>query len=371
MRNKFRWTLIKLAIFTVVSVVITVSVIASLLDLKLGQTTTSYRAIFTNVVGLQPGDVVRIAGVEVGKVNGISLDKMQFARTGVYDATVSFSVAANQHLTTTTTATIDFENLLGQRYLALLPGPPGGHPLQGGATIPETQTRPGLDLTTVFTGFQPVLDALNPTQVNELTGSIIAVFQGESGAIANLLSQTASLTANLSQRQALIYDVVDNLTALLTTVNTKDTQIGQLIDGLDSLVTGLAGEREQVGNAVTGLSSLTANLSQTLSQSQPYIDQDISKLGNATTTLMNNENGLNSVLLDLPAFLNAIDKATSSGNYLATYVCDLSIHTVSPNQPSGGAPLSVKLSPTVPQSPPLGVPQGVVGNQAEHDEVCT
>lgn len=371
MNNRFRNTVIKLALFTVVAVVITISVIASLLDLKLGQPTSSYTADFSNVVGLQPGDVVRIAGVEVGKVNSISLDKKQFAQTGVYAAKVSFSLASNQHLTTTTTATIDFENLLGQRYLALLAGAPGGQPLHGGATIPETRTQPGLDLTTVFTGFQPVLDALNPTQVNQLTGSIIAVFQGESGAIANLLSQTASLTANLSQRQAVIYNVVDNLTALLTSVNTKDSQIGQLISGLDSLVTGLAGEKNQVGDAVTGLSSLTTNLSQTLSQSQPYIDQDISKLGNATTTLMNNENGLNSVLLDLPGFLNAIDKASSSGNYLATYICDLTIHTVSPSQPNGGAPLSVKLSPTVPQSPPLGVPQGIVGDQAEHDQVCT
>jgi phospholipid/cholesterol/gamma-HCH transport system substrate-binding protein len=377
--GKFRVTLIKLAVFFVVAVVITVSVVASLLDLKLGQKQSGYSAVFTNVVGLQPGDVVRIAGVEVGKVNSISVDK----KVTPYEAMVNFSVDSAQRLTTLTTATIAFENLLGQRYLDLCPGPSsvggcttttaaaGGLPLSHGATIPDTRTTPGLDLTAVFSGFQPVLSALNPTQVNELTGAIIAVFQGESGAINNLLTQVSSLTSNLVQRQTLIYSVVDNLTALLTTVNTKDSQIGQLIDGLDKLVTSLAGQRGQIGGAVDSLSSLTLHLSGVLGQSQPYLDQDISKLNGATGVILQNQNGLNSVLIDLPAFLNAIDKVTSSGNYIAAYVCDLTIHTVSPANPTGNAPLSVRLSPTVPQSPPLGLPQGSVGNQTVHTPVCT
>lgn len=354
MSSRYRSDLIKLGIFVAVAVLITVSVVATLLDLKLGQPSTGYHAVFANASGLESGDTVRIAGVEVGKVNGVSL---------VGDrAKVDFTVASSNHLTTTSTASIQFENLLGQRYLQISAGPPGGSPLGSGATIPMSRTQPGLDLTTVFSGFQPLLAALDPKQVNDLTGSIIAVLQGESGAVANLVNQTAVLTDNLASRQTVINQILDNLTPLLTNVNTQDSQLGNLIDGLDSLVNGLAGQRQQIGDAVTGLSNLTVNATNLLQNVQPTLDQDLGGLQSVTSELLANQPQLSAVIADLPGLLNALNKVSSSGNYLAVYICDLTLNV--------SGPISVKLSPTVPQSPPLTVPTGPIGDQSQKTSVC-
>lgn len=355
MNRGVRADLVKLIIFFVVAVVITVSVVATLLDIRLGQPETGYRAMFANATGLETGDVVRIAGVEVGKVNGVSL-------TPANQVVIDFTVTSSQHLTSHALASIQFQNLLGQRYLQISPGRPGGAPLRSGGTIPESQTTPGLDLTTVFTGFQPLLAALDPKQVNELTASIIAVLQGESGAVGNLVDQTASLTSNLAQRQSVIDQLLNNLTPLLTNVNKDDSQLQTLIVGLDTLVKGLAGERGQVGGAVSGLSQLTTSASNLLDNVQPTLDQDIAGLRSATAVLLDNQGGLNSVITGLPALLNALDKAASSGNFLTVYVCDLTVGV--------SGPISVKLSPGVPQSPPLGVPTGMIGNQSVHTPVC-
>lgn len=356
---KLRSDLIKLTVFFVVAATITVSVVATLLDLKLGQPQTSYHALFSNASDLESGDTVRIAGVEVGKVTGVGLTADNYAR-------VSFTVASNQHLTTTSVASIQFENLLGQRYLQISQGTTAGQPLHSGATIPMSDTRPGLDLTTVFTGFQPLLSALNPTQVNELTGSIIAVLQGQSGSVGNLVQQTAVLTSNLAGRQTTIDQILDNLTPLLSNVNQDDKQLQSLIDGLDTLVSGLAGQRQQVGEAVSGLSNLTTSASHLLDNVQPTLDQDLQGLQNVTGILTANQNQLDGqldkVLQGLPALLSSLDKATSSGNYLSVYICDLTISTTNP--------VSVKLSPGVPQSPPLSLPTGIIGNQAVHTPVC-
>lgn len=357
--KKLRRDLIKLIIFLVVAVMITISVIATLLDLKLGQPQTGYHAIFANATDLEAGDVVRIAGVEVGKVNGVSVYRNTMAK-------VDFTVDSSEHLTTSSLASIEFENLLGQRYLQISPGSTAGSALRGGGTLPESNTRPGLDLTTVFTGFQPLLAALAPDQVNELTGSIIAVFQGESGSVGNLINQTAVLTSNLAGKQQLIDQILDNLTPLLTTVNQDDGQLKQLINGLDTLVHGLASERQQVGDAVTGLADLSVNTSHLLDNVQPALDQDLGGLRNVTGILTANQNQLDQqlshVLQGLPGLLNALDKATNSGNYLSVYVCDLTISTTNP--------ISVKLSPGVPQSPPLPVPTGIIGNQQVRTPVC-
>ena len=55
--------------------------------------------------------------------------------------------------------------------------------------------------------------------MNQLTASIIQIFQGESGNISNLVTQTASLTENLAQRQQLIGQVIDNLSAVAGTLD--------------------------------------------------------------------------------------------------------------------------------------------------------
>ena len=112
-----RLTFVKVMAFTALSLLVTSIVIASLLDIN-GQAATGYLADFSNASGLQPGDTVRIAGVEVGKVSSVTLDNDH--------AVVSFSVDDSQPVTSTTRAAIHFENLLGQRFLALLAGRPGG-----------------------------------------------------------------------------------------------------------------------------------------------------------------------------------------------------------------------------------------------------
>ena len=42
-------------------------------QMRFGEETNSYKAEFTNVTGLENGDFVRIAGVEVGKVNDVAI----------------------------------------------------------------------------------------------------------------------------------------------------------------------------------------------------------------------------------------------------------------------------------------------------------
>lgn len=357
-------TIVKVVIFTAVSVLITSIVVTSLLDLDV-HPTSSYAADFTNASGLQPGDTVRIAGVEVGKVGAVSL-------VGPY-AQVSFSIDSSQHLTTTTTATIHFENLLGQRFLALLPGPTQGKPLRPGAKIPVSRTSPALDLTAVFDGFEPLFSALAPGQVNQLSQSIIDVFQGESGTVSSLVSETAAITSNLADRQAVIDGLLSSLSNILDTVGTHDTQLGQLIGNFDTLVQGLAANRSQLGSAINNLETLTTTVSGLLSQSQPQLDQDIDGLATASQSLAANQAGINRLLQGFPGLLNALTKVQSTGNWINAYVCNLTVNVTGVD---GGPapPLNISIIPGVnaPQYPEnVRLPSGVVGDQAAHTASCS
>lgn len=358
--HSVRSALIKLIIFAAVSVVLTTVVVTTLLDLQTNPS-ASYKAVFSDAAGLQSSDIVAIAGVEVGKVSGVSLNSR-------HQAVVSFSINSNQHLTTTTIAQINFQNLIGQRFLNLRPGKTPGQKLKPGGTIPVAHTIPGLDLTTLFNGFQPLFNVLSPSSINQLTGSIIDVFQGEGGNVGNLVNQIGSLTQNLVGRQQVIDQVLGNLTPLVNTVAGHDQQLGQLIDSFDTLVQGLAGERGQINNALTSVSGLTSNLSNVLGNSQPSLNQDLSGLTTTTGVLASDQQQFSSALHYLPGMLNVLVKASSTGDYLNVYICNLTVST--------NGPISVRLVPNF--TAILPVPTGTVGGvtsagpePVQHTQACT
>lgn len=351
-------TVVKVVVFAVVSVILTSIVISTLLDVNT-QAATGYVAQFSNASELQAGDTVRIAGVEVGKVSAVSLQQNH--------ADVSFSVDTSQHLTTTTLAAIHFENLLGQRFLAILPGSRGGRPLPPGGVIPLAHTTPAINLTAVFDGFQPLFSALSPGQVNQLAGSIIDVFQGESGTVSNIVAETATLTNNLADRQQVIDTLLTSLSKLLDTVGVHDTQLGQLIGHFDTLMTGLAGSRTQLGSAIDNLATAESTTSGLINEAQPTLNQDIQTLNGAVQSLSANQQGLDGVLKGFPGLVGTLTKIQSSGSWINVYLCNLTINV------SGQLDVSLVpgVSPTNLYPNPVKLPSGPIGDQADHTASCS
>ena len=92
-------------------------------------------AQFTSASGLKPGSTIEIAGVEVGRVRGITLIEDR--------AKVKLAVNNTVKLYTDTIASIKTRGIIGEKFLALSPGG-GGDLLKPGDTIRDTES--GLDL---------------------------------------------------------------------------------------------------------------------------------------------------------------------------------------------------------------------------------
>ncbi|MFL6123705.1 MlaD family protein, partial [Actinophytocola sp.] len=132
--------LTKLIVFTVVTVAATALLAVSIANVDLSDT-TDYKARFTDATLLLPGDDVRIAGVRVGQVTEVQLVDRDVAE-------VSFKVDEARRLPVGSIFAIKYQNLVGQRYLEISRGNGAMNAvLRPGATVPESQTRPPLNLT--------------------------------------------------------------------------------------------------------------------------------------------------------------------------------------------------------------------------------
>ncbi|MDQ6874824.1 MAG: MCE family protein [Actinomycetota bacterium] len=306
--------LIKLSIFAVVTIALTALLATTIAAVGFGSR-TSYKALFTDVTGLQRGDDVRIAGVKVGTVDGIKLVRRNIAQ-------VTFSVAKDQPLATSTRIRVRYRNLVGQRYLALTEGPGRSSALHKNAVIPLSQTQPALDLTVLFNGFKPLFQALTPRDVNSFTLAVIKTLQGEGGSINTLLAKTADLTNTLADRDAVIGRVITNLNAVLGTVNERDVELSSLILQLQRFVSGLAADRQVIGSSLQSISDLTDSTAGLIKDARPALNSDINRLSGVAKTLQDSQSIVEGVLQRLPGKLTAITRTATYGSWFNFYLCD-------------------------------------------------
>jgi phospholipid/cholesterol/gamma-HCH transport system substrate-binding protein len=314
--------LVRLVIFTVVTVLATGVLAATIGNFRFTPT-TRYRAVFSDATGVLPGDDVRIAGVRVGEVTAVRVRDRSLAE-------LAFTVDADRPLFTSTRAVLRYRNLVGQRYLALVEGPGDQAPLPGGATIPLDHTQPALDLNVLFNGFKPLFAALSPDEVNRLAFEIVRTLQGEGGTINALLVHTAELTSALADRDRVIGDLIDQLDAVLATVDQRDQQLSDLIAELERLVTGLARDRSAIGASLVGINGLAAATADLLDRGRPAIRRDIDELGRLSGTLKANQRTVDEFLGRLPGKLDTITRTATYGSWFNFYLCDFDGKVVVP-----------------------------------------
>lgn len=316
-----RAVLIKLGLFVVVALTAGLLELNTLTGPHVG-TTHEYHAMFggpDGVSGLRSGDDVRVAGVVVGKVTDETLVDAEHAR-------VTFTANENQALTSHTWAVVRYANLLGQRYLALTQSGGPGTPLHYGDTIRQQRTAPALSLTALFNGFRPLFSGLSPKEVNELSGDIVGILQGQSGRIDDLITRTAELTRNLAQRSDTISTVIDGLTKLLGTVAAHDDQLAGMLTSLRSLTAALHADGPGILDSLDSLDALTGSVGGLLGRLEKHnLTADIADLNAVTGVVAKNSTALQRLLSGAVTAFGDFARITQTGNWADIYFCSLSI----------------------------------------------
>jgi phospholipid/cholesterol/gamma-HCH transport system substrate-binding protein len=293
----------------------------------------SYSAVFTNVSGLKGGNFVRIAGVEVGKVKDMALHK-----DGT--VTVDFAIDKGLVLTDGTKAAVRYENLIGDRYLSLEEGPGSVRKLQPGQTIPLERTSPALDVDALIGGFRPLFRALDPDQVNALSGQLLKVFQGQGGTIASVLSQTSALTTTLAGRDQLIGQVITNLNTVLGTFAAHDEQFSQGLGDLSQLVGELAARKTDIATGTAYVNAAAGSIADLLSVARQPIKEAVAQTDRFAGQIMADHDYVDDLVRTLPDAYQVLARNGLYGDYFGFYLCDAILKV----NGKGGQPVFVKLA---------------------------
>jgi phospholipid/cholesterol/gamma-HCH transport system substrate-binding protein len=272
--------------------------------------------VFTDVSRLKPGNTVRIAGIRVGTVNGVSLRDDR-------KVVVTFDADKSIALTTGTRAEVRYLNLVGDRYLELADGPGSTRILPPGSQIPVDRTAGALDLDLLLGGLKPVIQGLNAQDVNALSESLVEILQGQGGTLESLFAKTSSFSNALADNSEVIQQLIDNLNTTVATLSQNGDQFSGTLDRLQKLVSGLSKDRDPIGDAIVSLNNGTASIADLLTNVRPPLAGTIDQLNRVAPLLDDGKDLIGAHLAKLPADFRKLVRLGSYGAWYNYYLCGI------------------------------------------------
>jgi phospholipid/cholesterol/gamma-HCH transport system substrate-binding protein len=294
-------------------------------DLPFAGRGTGYTAYFTEAAGLQPGNTVRIAGVTVGTVTGVSLDDAQVK--------VSFSVK-NAWVGDDSTVAIDIETILGEKYLALDPlGPAAQDPA---SAIPASRTTSPYDVTQAFQEVGTVFQQVDTTSVAKALEDISATFANTPPAVHQALTGLASLSQTIASQDSQIATLLKGTDQLSGTVASEDSEFATLIKDGNLLLAELEQQQQAIGSLLTGTEALSTQLTTLVKDDNATLGPMLDKLDTVTTLLQQNQANLEEALQLAGPYTRLTANVVGSGPWFDTYLCGLIPASYGGTQPTTG-----------------------------------
>lgn len=310
-------TLIKFGIFAIVMLLLTTSLFFIFGQYRTGAT-NGYSAVFADASRLKPGDTVRVAGIRVGTVNGVELRPDN-------TALVRFDADSNVVLTSGAKVAVRYLNLVGDRFLELINGPGSTRIQPAGSQIPIDRTEPALDLDLLLGGLKPVIQGLNPQDVNALTNALIEIFQGQGGTLQSLFSKASSFSNKLGDNSQTVRALIDNLKTVAATISQDGNQFSASIDKLEKFISGLSQDRDPIGTAIDSLDRGTASLADLLTQARRPLAGDVEQLARLAPILDKEKDVLDNQITKLPEDYRKMARLGAYGSFFQYYICALSM----------------------------------------------
>ena len=287
---------------------------------------TGYTAYFAEAAGLQPGNEVRIAGVVVGKVTGVSLAGAKVA--------VTFRVK-NAWIGDRTTAAIDIKTLLGDKYLALDPN--GSAPQNPGTPIPLSRTTSPYDVTQAFGGVSQQISKINTAQLAESLRTLSEAFATTPPYVRQALTGLADLSRSVASKDSEVTSLLASARQVTGTLAGQDARFTLLLRDGNLLLAELQLRQESIHALLLDTQALATQLSGLVNDDQAALEPALQALNQVTGVLQADQNDLAQALALAAPYYRLLGNALGNGRWFDAYVCGLIPHSSAPaNTPAHG-----------------------------------
>jgi len=289
----------KLGYFVVLAVLAAWIIVETLGGVEMFRGGYHVKALFDTVQDLKVGNSVKLAGVEIGRVENIELtgDKVRVTMKLHSDAVVK----------TDSKATIKFTGMMGQYFVSLDFGTPDAPHVADGAVL-ATEEQPDLNavmnkLDEAATGIENFGKSFTPDTINNLMGPLVDFVKQNSGHLGGAISNIDNITGQIAGGQGTVGKLIYEQTLYNSALDTV-SNLQSAVASAQQVISGITNGQGTVGKLVTDDTLYTATAA-----SMTNLNQILLKINQGTGTvgqLVNNREFYKNAKLTL----QKVDKAT-------------------------------------------------------------
>ena len=300
-------TLLKVLAFAALSAVFTVILAIKIGNLQLFAHTYTLDAQFTNAAGVFKGDAVKLAGVDIGSVQGTKIEN----GLGV----VTFKVDDSVKIPRDSIIAIRWRNVLGQRFVYIYPGHRDGKYFADGDVVPVSRTQDAGDLGALLNDLGPILRAIDPNKANAFLDAMNTALAGNTVGVRQLLDDGSVLAGRLGAMDRQIKTLVGTSNTVMSTYARQNHSISKILDHLDVLAIRLNAIKGSVDHLIVNFADVQEQLDRLMRNNHSNIDATLSELQSLVALLARNSKNLETTLCTLPAGLAGYFQTTSWGEW--------------------------------------------------------
>jgi phospholipid/cholesterol/gamma-HCH transport system substrate-binding protein len=340
----------KFAVFAVVCLVLLVALAVRIGNISLLSSRHGISAEMSDVTGLTTGDGVDIAGVQVGQVSSIVLQRGH--------ALVGLDLDNDVSLRQGTDVGLRWHNVIGQKEVYLFPGREGRR-LGPGATIPLTHDVTDASVNAFLNSFGPFLSAIDPKEANAFVENVSGALEGDTAEINQLINNGAIVSKTVGDLDQQVGVVIDSLDQVLTAIASRSGDLGSLVENLQTVAQSLASHNDVLDSVVTNLGQVAGDLASLVGTNRGTLDRTIANLQAVTEDVASRQQDLSQSLSTLGAGLAPYVQISSYGQWFqiqTVYTClageGACVYFQPTNAPTGAGPLGgLPTSPSAGSSP--------------------
>ncbi|MBV9485263.1 MAG: MCE family protein [Frankiaceae bacterium] len=266
-------------------------------------------ANFDDAAGLQKGNTVRVAGVQVGKVTSVDLNG-DVVKVGM-------KVNSSTHVNEGSTADIKIETLLGQVFVAI--NPTGTRPLPGN-TIQVGNTTTPTSITTAFNGLGKRAQQIDVQQLAQSFNVLSDTFKNTGPAVRGSLDGLERLSTTIASRDAELKTLLSRSNVVTNTLATHDAQIAQLINDSNLILHTVDQQRQVIHSLLIHTSALSKQLTSLVAENRSVIGPALNQLHGTLAILKSHQRQLDQTIHLISPFVRDFTDTLGNGRWFETVI---------------------------------------------------
>ena len=273
----------------------------------------SYQAYFADAGGLHKGNMVQVGGIRSGRVQDVELDQGRVL--------VTFEVDHGTDFGTDSRAGVEVLNLLGEKYLDLVPA--GEGQLDQDTPIPVERTSSAYDIVGVFGDLAETTEQIDTQQLDEALSVVADTMNESAPEIQASFEGIARLSESVASRDSQIQALLQSSRSVSALLADRSTDLVDLMQNSSLIFDEVRARKQAIHRLLVNARVLAVQLKGVATDNQAQMKSALREVDDLLSLLNSKESELKATLAALGPYASILGNIIGTGPWFDAYASNL------------------------------------------------